>query len=1588
MEPTEQGARMAEFNSYLAEGLHGSMDPKSEQVIWLRHCLGEYGPGSMLDGRLMLDLIADATFGASAAELQRREATFKSKVYFTDAMSAPATRAAFTEFIADHRLLPDHAQGGPFQAHHDLLKKLPQSCARLREKYARRMYQEQAQRRARPSVSLREILDLAIVDILREREAGVHMLVPPVPPRDQRQRSGPGRGGRARACTICGEEGHSHFDCSKFCKSCTLRRCPGSRIGQVCAVASKTRPNRLTDALGTQLSSEAFADVLAAWRKKNPSEAEADKLSRRAAREAKRSVNLAAGGSPDEDDSEMSDDLPSTDVMPREEYGVAALHIPFQSQCVKAYDPREDDSDSEDECYVKALSWGEPARDLASKQGGVMPSYSVHLTQGETTCESEPVKLRIMLDSGASIHLFQTDAMHGAATQLNTSEPLGYINGVGGRVSVSAMLGAQLNLKGGVSVVLRAPYTRAPPGAGVAAMDILSTGKLFDDTGIVTMLDPTPHLRMPAPSHIQVPLQREGRYYMLEATVTCLPPAMERSVRVAAARGDEASSLEAQQHSRVAAEAATSLDDNDMWAARLCLSSRGLKKLVQATKGTGIKAITHRMALIADSDIYRAASVLRRQPVPRGHSREFLPGQCFEYDVWGPAGAPSANGGERFDLHALCVASGYAHVRKTHDHVASTVTKFFVELVALERSFGHTVLTVRMDRAPEHESEELRRGMRDLGVVLELTPRNHHEGVGRAENDSTQRMAETFTRRAGLTLGYIIDARIHAWRCRNVRCAAGRAHTRQEEHTGMRPDFSQQKPYTFGVKCLVLQDEAARGQKGSLLAPRSLEGTLIGFEGAAYLVRLDNGAGVVRQRSIKPLNERALLLRGMPPGTLRVDGSAQTEQIVGSSGQLPTPAVRPDYFPARTPIEIGAHPDMIGPPSMRTRSSRQQRILQIYDSLELAENQAEAREMFNAAVFQLLGDADAELLHCDEAEQIDEACAAASLPDVAPPPSPAMLQAKANGVFKATQTTVQVQTPLGISMESVPASCKQVREHPQRLRWEAADTKARDVLLRAGNKMVTLDSPEAAEAMVVRAVVQRKIKLDADTGALAKHDAYKSRICVDGRQLKLGMTAIGLVEVRPMHAQTVDDFAFKMLVAKVAHERGTFAKIDIVNAYAKATRNAGRKGILIRMPETVRENDESGAELYMLGLTPLQGEEPSGDEWWAHINESLTSLGAHLAESVGGLYSGNIEKSSFGIALIVDDLFVGEWGGEDYLVTRRLKSKLDARYGEIKYEEHPTAFTSYAIAYNRTLGCVTIYMTQKCLEAAHEYLPQLTQGVRPSARLKKGETLERLADELRLPPAEQRRSKLDKEQQRVQKIIGSLKFLEKTRIDLSLPIHRLSCIMSCPPKEATLVAELVLERAYDGRNTGITYGGVNDEVKAGSTSTFDVHFGAPLKLQGVADATWSQPTDLYGVLITANGGAVFHQTKKIGVVLQSSMEAEGYATGKLSEGIVYGREIAHSLGIELGGATRCATDNSSNLQVSSGTGAANRTRHCVRRFLVFRQRVMEGLVSLEHVKDENNPADFLTKWMSAKKFKLSLAYASNSHNVVKPSQIT
>ncbi|KAL1518486.1 hypothetical protein AB1Y20_002777 [Prymnesium parvum] len=64
------------------------------------------------------------------------------------------------------------------------------------------------------------------------------------------------------------------------------------------------------------------------------------------------------------------------------------------------------------------------------------------------------------------------------------------------------------------------------------------------------------------------------------------------------------------------------------------------------------------------------------------------------------------------------------------------------------------------------------------------------------------------------------------------------------------------------------------------------------------------------------------------------------------------------------------------------------------------------------------------------------------------------------------------------------------------------------------------------------------------------------------------------------------------------------------------------------------------------------------------------------------------------------------------------------------------------------------------------------------------------------------------------------------------------------------------------------------------------------------------------------------------------------------------------------------------MQVAMRQGASNRSKHLLRRYWVLMQRVQAGEVRVVHVRDEANPADFLTKWVPAKKLRTSIAYVT------------
>ena len=216
-------------------------------------------------------------------------------------------------------------------------------------------------------------------------------------------------------------------------------------------------------------------------------------------------------------------------------------------------------------------------------------------------------------------------------------------------------------------------------------------------------------------------------------------------------------------------------------------------------------------------------------------------------------------------------------------------------------------------------------------------------------------------------------------------------------------------------------------------------------------------------------------------------------------------------------------------------------------------------------------------------------------------------------------------------------------------------------------------------------------------------------------------------------------------------------------------------------------------------------------------------------------------------------------------------------------------------------------------------------------------------------------------------------------------LHRLSCVMACPPPEAWDVACAVLSTLYAERNVGITFGGSGipergDEYELRGYlggHIVDLDGKAPSDLEAHADATWGD-RNVYGLLLTYNGGVIYHVTKKIALIVDSSMETEVIASAKAGEQVSVAREILRAFGTPCERPTLIGTDNLANMKVATGVGCPSRSRHFLRRYAVLKRRISEGEVTLMHVPDAEMPADVLTKWIPMSKVNQSVKYMTNA----------
>ena len=150
--------------------------------------------------------------------------------------------------------------------------------------------------------------------------------------------------------------------------------------------------------------------------------------------------------------------------------------------------------------------------------------------------------------------------------------------------------------------------------------------------------------------------------------------------------------------------------------------------------------------------------------------------------------------------------------------------------------------------------------------------------------------------------------------------------------------------------------------------------------------------------------------------------------------------------------------------------------------------------------------------------------------------------------------------------------------------------------------------------------------------------------------------------------------------------------------------------------------------------------------------------------------------------------------------------------------------------------------------------------------------------------------------------------------------------------------------------------------------------GAPRELEVTADAS-TAATDVYGILMTRNGGSVMHVSKKVGLAVASTYEAESVASLRASEHAAYARIVEAALGVPSSCPTTLLTDNLATQRVAQNAQAAARSRHFLIRLRCVHQRIADGAIRVWHIPDPVNPSDFLTKAIGTTKTNASIAYA-------------
>ena len=443
-------------------------------------------------------------------------------------------------------------------------------------------------------------------------------------------------------------------------------------------------------------------------------------------------------------------------------------------------------------------------------------------------------------------------------------------------------------------------------------------------------------------------------------------------------------------------------------------------------------------------------------------------------------------------------------------------------------------------------------------------------------------------------------------------------------------------------------------------------------------------------------------------------------------------------------------------------------------------------------------------------------------------------------------------------------------------------------------------------------------------------DKYKARLVAKGFLQKHG------IDYEETFAPTLRYESLRILIALCAKHGLTLWLLDVISAYLNGTLDTD---IFMEIPEGYPGTEQTEGKVLRL-LKGLYGLKQSGRIWSARFREVMEQHKFKPITADSCIFKRVFKnKDVCLIALYVDDIVIATRKSETY---KRVKGYITSAF-EVTDSGKLTGILGIRVVQDKKRGVITMDQEKYIEELLARYNMSNCRPV--STPIDGYETLQ--------PP---RPDEERADQHQYQKLVGELMFLvNATRSDLSFVISKLSQFCTDPTV-----------RHWNGLIRVLRY--LRFTISLGICFTADEEGPKNFADAAYADNKEDRRSTCGYVMILAGAACVWYSRKQRSVVT-STTEAEYLALAEGCKAGIWSSRWLQEAGY--GDNTSPVVlygDNNGSLAITKNPENHSRTKHIDIQYHFVREKVAEGLVSIQYVSTKEQIADIMTKPLTKQPF--------------------